>query len=91
MEPCDITTQHTTSYEVVMLHPTQGTKEVIPSSDRETPSDIAAHSTQEGVKGSKKRCKQHLQGTMATTGGNNDEAGSFGVRLNPTAACNDKR
>jgi hypothetical protein len=40
-----ITTQCTTIYEVVMLHPTQGSREVTSSSGRVTPSDIAAHGT----------------------------------------------
>jgi hypothetical protein len=60
-KPHGITTQRTTSYESVMLHPAQGSREVTPSSDKETLSDITTHSIQEGIKGAKKRCKQRLQ------------------------------
>jgi hypothetical protein len=74
-----------------MLRPTQGSREVTPSSDRETPSDITTHGTQEGGKGSKKRCKQCLQGTMTTTNDNNGEVGGSSMRRTPTAARNDKR
>jgi hypothetical protein len=58
-----------------MLHPAQGSRETNLSSDRETPSDIIVHGTQEGTKGGKKRHKQCLQGT--TTDGNDGEAGGF--------------
>jgi hypothetical protein len=40
-----------------MLCTAQGSREATPSSDRETSSDIAAHGTQEGGKGGKKRRK----------------------------------
>jgi hypothetical protein len=33
------------SYEAVMLHPAQGSREATPSSDKEASSDIAAHYT----------------------------------------------
>jgi hypothetical protein len=81
----------TTSYDAVMLCPTQGSKEATPRSDREMPSDIAAHVTQEGIKGSKKRHTQRLQGTMTTIDGHDGEAGASGVRRTPTATRNDKR
>jgi hypothetical protein len=54
-EPCDIATQHTTSYEVVILCPAQGSREATPNNDKEAPSDVAAHCAQEGVKGGNKR------------------------------------
>jgi hypothetical protein len=75
----------TTSYDAVMLRPASGSREATPSSDRETPSDITAHSTQEG---GKKRHKQPLQGT--TTDSNDGKAGDSGMRRTPTAARNDK-
>jgi hypothetical protein len=55
-EPRDITIHCTTSYEVVMICPTQGSREVTPSSDKEASSDVATHCAQEGIKGSHKRC-----------------------------------
>jgi hypothetical protein len=54
---CDITTQHTSSYEVVMLHPDQGSREAAPSSDKGAPSNITIHNDKEGNKGGKKRRK----------------------------------
>jgi hypothetical protein len=45
-----------------MLRPTQGSREATLSSGRVTPSGITTEGTQEGVKGDRKRCKQHLQG-----------------------------
>jgi hypothetical protein len=42
-------------------------REATLSSDKEVPSDIAAHCTQVGVKGSNKRCKQHPLGTTTMT------------------------
>jgi hypothetical protein len=54
-EPRGIATQHTTSYEVVILHPAQGSREATPSNDKEAPSDVSAHCAQEGVKGGNKR------------------------------------
>jgi hypothetical protein len=56
-DPRDIATQHTTNYEVVMPHPTQASREATSSSD-EASSNIAAHYTQEGIKGGNKRHKQ---------------------------------
>jgi hypothetical protein len=38
-----IATKRTASYEVIMLRPTHGSKEVTPSSNKEAPSDITAH------------------------------------------------
>jgi hypothetical protein len=49
-------TQHTTSYEVVVLHPTQGSREPTLSSGEGAPSDIAIHSGREGIKASRKTC-----------------------------------
>jgi hypothetical protein len=70
-----IATQCTISYEAVMLHPTQGSREVTPSSGRETPFNIATHGTQEGIKGSKMTHKRHFKWTMTMTDSNNGEAG----------------
>jgi hypothetical protein len=67
---------------------------VTPSSDKEAPSDVAAHYTQEGVKGGNKRCKQRLQGTTTTTSRDDShdwEAGGFDVRCISTTTHNDKR
>jgi hypothetical protein len=72
---------------VVILHPTQGSKEATLNSDRETLSDIT---TQEGNKGRKKRRKQHLQGTMPMTDGNDSEAGDSDVRHISTTARSNK-
>jgi hypothetical protein len=66
-EPCGIATQHATSYEVVMLRPTQGSKEATPSSDNEAPSTAVAHEAKDDVKGDKKRRKQRLQGITTMT------------------------
>jgi hypothetical protein len=57
VEPHSITTQRTTSYEAAMLYPTQGSREVTMSSNKEAPSDVAAHCAQGGIKGGNKRCK----------------------------------
>jgi hypothetical protein len=57
-----------------MLHPTQGNREVTPSSTRETLSDITTQDTKDVIKGGRKRRKHHLQGT--TTDGNNGEVGT---------------
>jgi hypothetical protein len=40
-----------------MLRLALGSREVIPSSDKEAPSDVAAHYAQEGIKGSNKMRK----------------------------------
>jgi hypothetical protein len=45
VEPRDIATQHTTNYKAIMYHPTQTSREVTPSSDKEAPSDDATHCT----------------------------------------------
>jgi hypothetical protein len=60
-------TQHATRYEVVILLPDQGSREMTPSSGKEVSSNVAAHIAQQGVKGGKKRHKQHLQGSITTT------------------------
>jgi hypothetical protein len=54
-------------YEAVMLHPAQTSREVTPSSDMEVPSDIIAHCTQVGIKGSNKRPSSTLLGLQTTT------------------------
>jgi hypothetical protein len=92
-EPCGIATQRTTSYEVVMLCPAQGSREATLSSDREASFNITARCAQEGIKGGNKRRKQHLQGTITTTSRDNDhnwEVGSSDVRRISTAARSDK-
>jgi hypothetical protein len=53
-EPCSSATQRTASYEAVMLRPDQGIREVTPSIDRETSSDIAAHNTRRSSKVAKR-------------------------------------
>jgi hypothetical protein len=44
-EQCSIATQHTASYEAVMLCPAQGCREVSSRSDKEARSDVTAHYT----------------------------------------------
>jgi hypothetical protein len=51
---CSSATQHTTSYEAVMLHPSRGRREANPSSDEGAPSDVTIHSGTEGIKCGKK-------------------------------------
>jgi hypothetical protein len=85
---------HTTSYEVVVPRPTQSSREEIPSRGEGAPSDIATQSGREGIKGGKKRCKQHLQGSTTTTdhdNGSDGEAVSFGVRRSSITTRSDKR
>jgi hypothetical protein len=55
-EPHGITTQNTTSYEVV------GSREVTLSYDRETLSDINAHGTQRVPKAAKRGASNTLKG-----------------------------
>jgi hypothetical protein len=65
-----------------MYHPTQESREVTPSSDKEAPSDDAARCIQEYVRGGNKRCKQCPLGTAATSSHDNDhdwEVGSCGM------------
>jgi hypothetical protein len=78
------------SYEAVMLRPSQESREVTPSSDRETLSDITTQGTLEGIKGSRKSHKHCLHGTTTTTDGNNSEAGGFDVQGTQTTTHNDK-
>jgi hypothetical protein len=85
-----LSTQRTTSYKAVMLHLAQGSREMTPSSDRETPSDITAHGTQEGAKGGRKRRKQCLQGTTTTTNDNDSMAGGSDMRCLSTTTGSDK-
>jgi hypothetical protein len=61
-EPHGITTQNTTSYEVVILCPAQGSREVTLSYDRETLSDINAHGTQRVPKAAKRGASNTLKG-----------------------------
>jgi hypothetical protein len=77
-----------------MLCPTHGSREVTPSSEKEAPSNVAAHDTQEGVKGGKKRHKQRLQGATTTTNHDDEydgEAGGSGVRRTSIGTCSGKR
>jgi hypothetical protein len=88
-----IATQHATSYEAVVLCHAQGSREVTLSSGEGALSDVTIHRGREGVKGGKKRCKQRLQGAMATTDhddGNDGEAGGSGVRHVLSAGHSDK-
>jgi hypothetical protein len=62
VEPRGITTQRTTSYKAGMLRPAQGSSEATPSSDRETPSDIATHDNKEGIKGGKRGVNNAFKG-----------------------------
>jgi hypothetical protein len=55
-----------------VLRPAWGSREAILSSDKGASSDITIHSGREGVKGSKKRRKQRLQGAMTTIGHDDD-------------------
>jgi hypothetical protein len=48
-----ITTPYATNNEAAKHCPTQGSREATPSSNKETPSDVAIH----GTKGGKKRRK----------------------------------
>jgi hypothetical protein len=49
-EPGSVTTQYATHNEVAEHCPTQGSREVTPSSGKEAPSDIAIHNAKEGSK-----------------------------------------
>jgi hypothetical protein len=92
--PHNIATQHATSYEPIVLHPAQESREVTPSSGEGASSDVTIDSGREGIKGSKKRCKKRLQGAKTTTDhddGNDGEACGSSVRHTPTAAHSDKR
>jgi hypothetical protein len=56
-------------------------------------SDIGVQSTEEGTRGSKKRCKQRHQGVTATVDGNdsdNEEVGGSGVACVMTATGSSK-
>jgi hypothetical protein len=48
--PHSIFTQHTTSYDVVMVLPAQGSKEATPSSSEGASSDVTIHIGREGGK-----------------------------------------
>jgi hypothetical protein len=77
-----------------MLCPTLGSREATPSSDKESLSDVTAHCTKEGIKCSKKRHKQRLQGFLTMTDhndSNDEEVGGLGMRCTSTATCSDKR
>jgi hypothetical protein len=71
-EPCNFATPYATSNEATKRHPAQGSREVIPSNGKWVPFDIAIHIAKEGVKGGKKRFKQHPQGATSTT--NHDDS-----------------
>jgi hypothetical protein len=89
--PHDIFIRHATSYEAVVPRPTQRSGEVILSSGKGAPSNVATHTS---INGGKKRREQRLQGAATMTGhddGNNGEAGGSDVRCSSTAACSDKR
>jgi hypothetical protein len=93
MEPRSITTHFATSNEAAKLRLAQGSKEVTPSSSKEPPSDIAIHSVREGIMGSKKRCKHHLQGALIVTDqddDNNKKVGGSGVGHVSTTVHNNK-
>jgi hypothetical protein len=93
-EPHGITTQCTTSYEAAMLRPTQGSREVTPSNDKEASSNVTAHYAQEAIKGCNRRRKQRLQKTMTTTyhdDGHGWETGGSSVRHISTATRSGKR
>jgi hypothetical protein len=73
-----------------MICPAQGSREATPSSDKEAPSDVAAHYAQDGIKGSNKRRKKCLQGTTTSRDNGHDwEAGGFGVRHISTTTRSD--
>jgi hypothetical protein len=85
--------QHATSYEAIVHCPTQRSSKAILSSGEGAPSDVATHSSKEGVTGGKRRSKQRLQEVATMTGhddGNDGEAGGFDVRHNSTTTCSDK-
>jgi hypothetical protein len=91
-----IATQHAISYEVLVPHPTQYSREVIQSSGNGASSDAATHSGREGIKGGKKRHKQRLQGAMTMTShddGNDGEAATpvLGTARPPHAVMNIRR
>jgi hypothetical protein len=69
---------YATNNEAVTLLPTQGSKEVTLSSSKEAPSGVAIHSTKDGIKGGKKRHKQHPQGAMTMTNHNDGNYGKVG-------------
>jgi hypothetical protein len=77
-EPRSVANPYATSNEAVTLLPTQGSKEVTLSSSKEAPSGVAIHSTKDGIKGGKKRHKQHPQGAMTTTDHNDGNYGKVG-------------
>jgi hypothetical protein len=92
-ELCSIATPYFTYNEATELCLAQGNREAPPSSGKETPSIVAVHSTKEGTKGGKKRCKQRPQGAMTMIdhddGGYEKVGGSRGGRV-VTAARSDK-
>jgi hypothetical protein len=45
--------------KAIVLRLAQGIREVTLSNDKEVPPDVAAHRAKEGIKGGKKRRKQH--------------------------------
>jgi hypothetical protein len=54
-----VATQYTVNNKTIRLRHAPSNREAIPSSYKETPSDVAIKDAKEGVKGDKKRRKQH--------------------------------
>jgi hypothetical protein len=93
-EPHGVTTPHATNYEAVMLRPAQGSREVTLSSCKEAPPNVAIHYAKEGIKGGKKRCKQHPEETTIKTDHKDDNDGEVGdssMRSILIAVHSDKR
>jgi hypothetical protein len=75
-----------------MPYPIHASREVTPSSDRESPSDVAALCAQGGIKGGNKRRRQRPSGTVITNSHDNNcdrEAGSSDMgHVSPTVSSN---
>jgi hypothetical protein len=69
--------------------PNQRSREAILNNGEGASSDVPTHSSKEGIKGSKKRHKQRLQG-VATMIGNDGEAGGSDMRCSSTVTHSDK-
>jgi hypothetical protein len=78
-EPCNIITQHATSYNVVMIRQAQGSREVTPSNDKEASLDATIHGVEEGVKGGKNRHDHDGGDDSDHNGGDDSEAGRSGA------------
>jgi hypothetical protein len=57
---CEAAAQYATTDEATELRPALGSREATPISCRGVPSDIIIQNVEEGARGGKKRCKQHL-------------------------------